>query len=117
MYLKNAMQEEWSSGGWHLFSIGDCPKADFDFKSFLKSEGDKIGKNSLIGEFYFDLSKEPKASIVASTWFEILQCAEIPFDPKIRREKLKHAYKEQAPYIKAHEALVKAKPAKQTELI
>ena len=105
--LKSALKEEWCDNHWCLFSIGNCSKQSFDFKKMVKKSGPKLGMHSFIAEVYLDHKKDALASLMGAKWLEILKHAEIPFDLKTRREKLKHAYEDLAPYIAKHEALKK----------
>ena len=102
-------------GEWNLFSLGDCSASKFDFKKLVTQAGIHLSDYTIISEICFGSGKKNAPSPMGSKWFEVLKCAEIPFDPKIRRKQLKHAYKELAPYIEAHEA-IKNKKAKEPDL-
>jgi hypothetical protein len=110
--MKSAMKEELHANGWHIFRVGECPKKTFDFASLLKKSGKHLGERSLMAEIYFDHTKPALEAPVSAKWLEILKQAEIPFNIKVRREKLKHVYKELADYIKAHETVKKQSEAK-----
>lgn len=109
---QNALIEEIKINSWHLFKVGECPKQSFaDFNKIITTHQKNLGERSIISEIYFDYTKEALVSPVAQKWLEILKFSEIPFDLKLRREKLKHAYEELAPYIEAHEAIKKQRKA------
>jgi hypothetical protein len=103
--LRRALTEEWNDGRWHLFRVGNCPPAVFDFTGYVQTEPESGAGRSVIAEFYIDPSKKAEPSPVAKKWLEILAAAEIPYDPMLRRERLQHAYDELSMYIRAHEAM------------
>ncbi|HWC61962.1 MAG TPA: ATP-binding protein [Verrucomicrobiae bacterium] len=103
--LQSKMKEEWEADGWHLIRMGDCPHETFDFLHLIKRHGKKIGDNSVFTEIYLDQTKPVFASPIATKCLEILR-GEIPFDLKLRRKKLQHAYGQLKEFINAHETLL-----------
>lgn len=100
--IKHALSKEWFIDGWHLVSIGDCPREIFDFKSFLHGADRNLGRYTVIAEIYLRGKQSSKGSPIGCKWFEIFKCSEIPFDLAVRRRQLKHAYAELNEYLEGH---------------
>jgi hypothetical protein len=99
-----------TKNGWTTVTYGKCPKSN----TLLHKIQNKFTQEKLyhgVAEWY--LEDEPfteiRPSSIAEQWREIIKLPYIPYDLDERREKLKHAYKKLAPYIKAHEELAKSK--------
>jgi molecular chaperone HtpG len=101
--VRLALQAEWTVGDWHLLSIGDCPDAKFDFKSFVIAAGSNLGSFTVLSEVYLDNQPDPPTSPVGAKWLELLKHPEIPFDLHVRREKLKHAYENLSSCLDAYQ--------------
>ncbi len=104
--LLRSSSVEWTRNRCRLLRIGNCPQPGFDFDKFAGvPTANEV--RSTVAEVYLDIAKEPKPSPVATKWIETLHVAEIPYDLKLRREKLKHAFEELLAYVHAHEAAKK----------
>lgn len=101
--VQRNLQPEWQAGEWTLYKIGNCPEPTFDFKGFMSTCGASIGEQSILSEIYLEPLKTYPPSPVGSKWAEIIPSGEIPFDEKLRSEKLKTAYSTLAPYIEVHQ--------------
>lgn len=100
--LRDLLMEEWKTPLWNLFTIGNCPNATFDFRSFASKS--LAGNLYAVSEFYFE-PKNATSSPIGSEWLRVLGTPEIPYDLECRRKELKHAYEELAIYVNAHEAV------------
>ena len=103
--LRRTLTQEWTDGRWYLFRVGNCPPAVFDFQGYVQAKPESGDGRSVIAEFYIDPSTKAEPSPVAKKWLEILESADIPYDPTLRREKLRHAFDELSIYVRAHEAI------------
>ena len=101
---------------WGIYRLGDCPEPSMDLIRIYKSFTQKnpIDTKYIVqsaAEWYF----HPDAPVpmqeieqpIAKAWHEIIREPIIPYDPNERRKKLAHAFKELAPYIEAHEELLR----------
>jgi hypothetical protein len=104
---KLKIKEDTWSGGWTLLTIGDCPANEDKFHQIDRSN--KAAEMSGAAEWYFsDPPTLPhKSSRFSQIWAEVVQRPVIPFDLAERRRVLIHTYEKLAPYVRAHEELLK----------
>jgi hypothetical protein len=98
-----------------VFKSGDCP---VEPSSVVRRSGDSTSKPldtyEGVAEWYLSNSGSPEqpSTRMGRIWAEIVQHPVIPFDVDERRSVLVHAYERLAPYIAAHEDLLKAEQAR-----
>jgi len=96
--------EEWSNRQWMILTRGDPPPTLIDVESLPKTVGHRLdwGAFPYAAEWFLEDSRADEnemPSKLASLWEEIIRQPVIPYDPRVRRRELAHAYEVLGPYI------------------